>query len=120
IYDENKIRRASFRPFITLWSYYDKIITHRIYQQNLIFPIGTNKPNKVICLSNPSSSMEFRVLATADLPDLHFTGDSQCLPLYRYDAKGAQHDNITVWGLMQFRNHYGDQTITREDIFHYT
>jgi hypothetical protein len=50
------------------------------------------------------------------LPDLHFTGDSQCLPLYRYNDFGKQ-PNITDWGLMQFREHYKDKRITREDIF---
>jgi predicted helicase len=49
-----------------------------------------------------------------------FYGGALHFPLYRYDNNGERHDNITVWGLMQFREHYKDKRITREDIFHYT
>ena len=51
--------------------------------------------------------------------DLHFVGDNQCLPLYRYTADGERVNNITEWGLAQFREHYGDDAITAEDIFAY-
>ena len=45
---------------------------------------------------------------------------TQCLPLYRYTtANGDQVSNITEWGLRQFRDHYGDDAITAEDIFAY-
>ena len=50
----------------------------------------------------------------------NFTGDSQCLPLYRYTADGERISNITQWGLRQFREHYGDDTISAEDVFGYT
>ena len=43
---------------------------------------------------------------------------TQCLPLYRYE-NGNRLENITDWGLNQFKSHYGDDTITHEDIFHY-
>jgi predicted helicase len=54
--------------------------------------------------------------------DLHFyVGDSAyLLPFYRYDEDGKQQDNLTVWGLRQFQEHYGDAKITKRDIFHYT
>ena len=45
---------------------------------------------------------------------------SQCIPLYRYNKEGNRIDNITDWGLEQFHTHYNDNTITKEDIFHYT
>ena len=64
------------------------------------------------------------VLATNKIPDYHLVGDSQCLPLYRYDKEGNRIDNITDWGLAQFQNHYRDvvynvSIITKLDIFHY-
>ena len=64
--------------------------------------------------------------------DYHFTGDTQCLPLYRYTADGTLVSNITQWGLKQINEHYreefgehfqemaGGDAITAEDIFHYT
>ena len=62
----------------------------------------------------------FYALATNRLSDFHFTGDTQCLPLYRYTPDGQRVSNITEWGLRQFREHYGDDTITAEGIFAYT
>lgn len=50
---------------------------------------------------------------------MHFTGDSKCLPLYRYDSEGNQIENITDWALQQFTSHYTAPNITKEDIFHY-
>ena len=47
-------------------------------------------------------------------------GGTFCLPLYRYTAEGERVSNITEWGLRQFREHYGDDSITAEDIFAYT
>jgi predicted helicase len=43
-----------------------------------------------------------------------------CFPLYCYDSDGNRTENITNWGLNQFRTHYQNDTITKEDIFHYT
>ncbi len=34
-------------------------------------------------------------------------GPNQCLPRYRYTKSGERIDNITDWGLKQFRGHYG-------------
>jgi predicted helicase len=48
------------------------------------------------------------------------SGGTQILSLYRYDAEGERQDNLTDWGLRQFQQHYGDQNITKRDIFHYT
>jgi predicted helicase len=59
---------------------------------------------------------------------LHFNGDSQCLPLYRYDKAGNRHDNITDYALAQFRARYSSpqseienpkSKIEKLDIFHY-
>ena len=44
---------------------------------------------------------------------------TQCLPLYRYTPDGERVSNVTEWGLRQFREHYGDDSITAEDIFAY-
>ena len=58
-------------------------------------------------------------MATDRPADFHFTGDTQCLPLYRYTADSERVSNITGWGLAQFREHYDDDAITAEDIFAY-
>ena len=106
-FEESLIRVSAFRPFVEKFNYLDRIITHRLYQQDSIFSIGAKDNNKVICVN--TRGKDFNVLAVDKLPDLHFNGDSQCLPLYRYDSDGNSHDNITDWGLQQFREHYARQ-----------
>jgi len=77
-----------------------------------------NEQNKIISINQ--SKKEFNVLASDTLIDLHFNGDSVCIPLYNYDKKGERFDNLTDWGLTQFTDHYRDKTITKEAIFYYT
>ena len=66
------------------------------------------------------------------LTDLHFTGDTQCLPLYRYTEDGERVSNITQWGIDCINGHYrqawgddfeslaGEDGITAGEIFAYT
>lgn len=117
-FDANKIRDSLYRPFIKQKTYFDRVITHRLYQQDNIFPIEEKDSNVLICVNIGNKA--FNVLGVNHLPDYHFNGDSQCLPLYRYNEKGERIDNITDWGLEQFRSHYKDGKIKKEDIFHYT
>ena len=111
------VTRAMYRPFVVKHSYYAPIVTHRRYQMPRIFPHQLTDGNPTINFAarNPS----FYTLASDKLMDLHFVGDNQCLPLYRYTTEGDRVSNITEWGLRQFRDHYGDDTITAEDIFAY-
>jgi predicted helicase len=118
-FDESSIVKSIYRPFTQKYLYFDKHFNGMTYQWFDIFnEIDAN--NKYIAFSALGGSKPFHCLASYFVVDLHFTGDSQCLPLYRYDEEGNQHDNITDWGLEQFQNHYKDTSITKEDIFHYT
>ncbi len=65
------------------------------------------------------AAKSFHCLATKDIMDLHFTGDSQCLPFYHYNEEGKRFESITKWGLEQFRTHYQDPKINKRAIFHY-
>lgn len=105
------------RPFVKKTVYYDRVIIHRPYQQPDIFRIAQNDGNIVICVN--VSNRPFNVLASKYVVDLHFNGDSQCFPLYRYDELGNRTDNITTYTLKRFQDHYKDKTITRLNIFHY-
>jgi predicted helicase len=44
---------------------------------------------------------------------------TQMFPFYTYDKQGNRLDNLTDWGLQQFQTNYNDQSITKENIFHY-
>ncbi len=118
-FDEANFKEALFRPYIKEWTYFDRIITHRLYKQNSFYPIGTDWDNKVICFSGPSSSKNFQVLSCSKLVSLDFLEKTQTVALYTYDSEGNRHDNITDWGLEQFRENYNDKKIGKEDIFHY-
>lgn len=118
VYENACVRTAMYRPFVRKHLYFGRELNEMVYQNPSIFPRGVNGENKAICFAVNTGF--FCSLATDTLADLHFTGDSQCLPLYRYDAQGRRTSNITKWGLAQFRTHYGNKKISAEDIFHYT
>ena len=118
-WDEASIIQTIFRPFVVKHHFADftmnDVLTRNHYS---MFGPDLRHPNRVIsfCVNHKS----FYSLV-ADKPcDLHFTGDTQCLPLYRYTAEGERVSNITDWGLQQFRDHYRDDAISAEDIFAYT
>jgi predicted helicase len=57
------------------------------------------------------------------MTDLHLTGagsSTQCFPFYIYNEDGTnRRENVTDWALEKFRAHYGDESISKWDIFHY-
>ena len=118
-FSTQRIIDTIYKPYVFKYHYYDFIITHRRYQMPRIFPDNIKHNNKVICFSGKASSKSFQTLATNTLPDLHILENTQCLPLYRYTENGKCVDNITNWGLIQFREHYNNENITPEDIFAY-
>ena len=120
-YSENKFNRALYRPFAVRHHFSDfvmnDVLTRNHYE---IFGGDLRLDNQVICFSGIASSRPFQALAANLLPSLDLLEKTQCLPLYRYREDGTRVNNITEWGLRQFRDHYGDQTITAEQIFAYT
>jgi predicted helicase len=127
--DANRIREAMYRPFCRLWTYYTEVITHRLYQQDSIFPVRGAWDNTAIVYTQPGSQKPFMACSVSSLPDLHFVGaaaGTECLPFWRYE-EGQRVHNITDWALKQFTAHYKPQTgsgkgakkITKQAIFHY-
>jgi len=115
----NLIIKIGYRPFVYRYYYAEKYLSDRLTNNHhAIFGENLNKYNKVMCFSVFGSNKPFHCLGSKYISDLHYTGDSQCLPLYRYEGLN-QVENITDWGLAQFRGHYGDQQIEKENIFHY-
>jgi len=117
-FEPEKIVLSQFRPFMKQYFYFDKHFNGMLYQFGNLFNPQTE--NLYIAFNRESNSKPFHLLATNTILDLHTTGDSQCLPLHYFDPEGNKHDNITDWGLQQFTTHYGDVSIMKEDIFHYT
>ena len=120
-FSSEKVRVSLYRPFTKSNLYFDRLMNQRVYVFPSIFPTPeTEQENRVICVSGVGNKKPFQALMVDVIPDLHLTGDSQCFPFYIYDEDGAnRRENITDWALAEFRTHYGDDTITKWDIFHY-
>ena len=119
VYNDAYRMQTLFRPFVVKHHFAEVAMNDRLTQNHYeMFGANLHRPNEAInvCVNGKA----FYVLATDKLVDYHFTGDTQCLPLYRYTDTGERVSNITDWGLRQFREHYGDESITAEDIFAYT
>ena len=132
-FDANRIQKINYRPFIPTHFYNSEIFVDEHGQSKSIF----KKENAVFSISGNGSSKPFQVLGINGIFSLDFLEKTQCLPLYRYDESGNRIENITDWGLEQFRGHYQktykvsenliglyglndlDNKITKEDIFHY-
>ena len=121
-FSTENVRTSLYRPFTKSHLYFHRMMNECVYVFPSIFPTpDTETENRVICVSSPRTNTSFHTLMIDVIPDFHLTGDSQCFPFYTYDEDGTnRQENITDWTLAEFRNHYGDNTITKWDIFHYT
>ena len=120
VFDSRYTTPSLYRPYAPRHCYYAPIIIHRTYQMPQIFPYNIQASNKVICFPGNAASNGFHALSTDQVFSHDLLKTTQCLPLYRYTPDGERISNITEWGLRQFREHYGDDAISAEDIFAYT
>jgi predicted helicase len=118
-FDSTQIVISNYRPFFKQFFYYDKHLNGRTYQFPNIYRNHNQDDNKYLAINSSGNSKGFFSLASNQISDSHFTGDSQCLPMYYYDKNGAKQENITDWALQQFTQHYDNQAITKEQIFYY-
>ncbi len=129
-FENERIIPCHYRPFVKRFLYYDRYVNEMRYQMPIIFP-DDKSTNMAIFFNDRGSRSPFSVLAIDTVGELHFcasTDGFQCLPLYRYDEQGNRLENITDWGLQQFREHYKDlpgfgkpgRSLDKLDIFHYT
>ncbi len=108
-FNDERIITSFYRPFTKLLLYYDKNLNEMQYQTPLVFP-DTSTANMVIGFSQ-GGRLDFATFVTDVMPSLAtFSKDyAQCLPLYRYE-NGERRENITEWGVQQFRARYGKIT----------
>ena len=122
-YSQENIVESLYRPFTKKKLYFSRELNSRQYQLPRIFLSGKSGQNKVICFKGPTAEY-FSVLASDNIPECKVAGTNNgrtfCLPLYRYTPDGERISNTTEWGLRQFRERYGDDGISAEDIFAYT
>ncbi|GAB5465608.1 MAG: hypothetical protein Kapaf2KO_10440 [Candidatus Kapaibacteriales bacterium] len=117
-FSSTQIIKSIYRPFISKNLYFDKHFNGRTYQWYDIY--REEKDNQYLVVPGLGSQKDFHVLGINTIVDLNaLPAGGQTLPLYTFDSDGNRLDNITEWGLGQFRERYGDSKISREDIFHY-
>ncbi len=120
---ESKLRIALYRPFTKKNLCFDSVLNHRMSMFPVIFPThSAEKENRIICVPSVGGRADYWCYLTNVVADLTITSVdlNQCFPFYTYDEDGTnRRENITDWALAEFRNHYGDDTITKWDIFHY-
>lgn len=136
-YDDSALVVGMYRPFSKQWLYFSRRLNEMVYQQPKLFPTAAH-PNIAISATGIGASKLFSALAVSSVPNLHLHDTGQSFPLYWYekseestkpqgemfdssetpDAAGyIRRDAITDWALETFSSHYGDATITKEDIF---
>lgn len=130
-YSAGLIRTAQYRPFTKQYLYAESTFAQRPAIVRNLFP-SANSENCMICVPGVGSSKPFSCLVVNTLPDLNCVSPGQCFPRYRYvvgqtaqgdlfgeQSKLERFDNITDAALDRFRVYYGDQSITKDDIFDY-
>ncbi len=117
-FDESKLIDSLWRPFVSKWFFANVAMNDRLTSNHYeMFGANLRQSNQVINFC--TNGKDFYALASNKPTDFHLTGDTQCLPLYRYTEEGQQVSNITQWGLERFREHYEGVVISPEDIFAY-
>ncbi|GAA7638994.1 hypothetical protein MMM5_05370 [Helicobacter pylori] len=112
-----RVRLALYRPFNKQWLYWDKDLINRQGQFSKIFP--DKDAYNVVINTSSMASRNFSCLIANEITDCQTMANNQAYPLYYYDDLGNRHYAISGWALNLFRKHYGDNSITEEEIFYY-
>jgi predicted helicase len=124
-FDKAKIRRAVYRPFTSIFLYFDDVLLDAPGLQQEAFPTpAAEKENAAIFVSDVAfRAKAFSTLMTREIGDMHLCATTdlhQVFPFYVYDEDGTnRRENITDWALKQFRDYYKDKKIDKWAIFHY-
>ncbi|GAA8180980.1 hypothetical protein NP0158_07410 [Helicobacter pylori] len=114
---EKRIRLAMYRPFNKQWLYWDKDWIHRQSQFSKIFP--DKSAQNVVINTGAGNGKDFSALVSDFISDYSLISPNQAYPLYHYDDLGRRDYAISGYALNLFRRHYGDNSITEEEIFYY-
>lgn len=138
-FDEAAVIVGAYRPFNKQWMYFSRRCNEMVYQMPKLFPTPKHR-NVVISSTGVADRKGYSAFISDLIPNLHITDTGQCFPLYWYEKSGEsvkpqsemfaaaampdadgyiRRDAITDWALEQFRQHYRDQSIGKDDIFCY-
>ena len=123
-YAEDKVREGLYRPFTKTNLFLDRVLNDFVGGFPAIFPtLDAEAENRVICVPGVGGRAPFWCCMTNVIPNtaLITLDANQCFPFYIYDEDGTnRRENITDWAVENFRAHYGDDSIGKWEIFHYT
>ncbi len=114
---KNRIRLAMYRPFNKQWLYFDKNLNERQCQLPKIFP--DKDAQNVVINTGAGNGKNFSALVSDYISSYSLISPNQAYPLYYYDDWGNRHYAISGYALNLFRKHYGNNSITEEEIFYY-
>lgn len=122
-FSKEKIVRSLYRPFTIQHLYFDRQFNNMVYRQPYYFPTPDHK-NIIICLTGKGSAEEFSCLVSNFVSDVNLFTPTQTFPRWVYEIDEVtkqiiREDNITNNSLKQFQDHYGDSSISKDDIFYY-
>lgn len=132
-FDPEHVVRGAYRPFCKQHVYFDGALNERVSRQPAIFP-PDGSVNLAIVTTGPGARRDFSALMVDSVPNLHLQDSGQVFPRYTFavpgsqgsllnnDASGAELqriDNIGDAALGRFRGHYGDSSISKDDLFYY-
>jgi predicted helicase len=116
---------SMWRPFVTKQFYSEKDLSDRLTENHFEF-FGRDLRGgvKAICLQGVPISKSFYTFAVDRPIDYHLVGDVNVFSAQLFSTDGTKVDNITGWGLEQFRAHYEkgstpERPISKSAIFHY-
>ena len=123
-YRSEEIRNSLYRPFTKKSLYFAKPFVDRPGKFKNYFPNEqAESENRVFVFASVGIEKPFYSIIADSVPNLAFVGFGgacQSFPFYTYDADGSnRQENITDWALARFREHYGDPSISKWDIFYY-
>ncbi len=111
------IRLALYRPFNKQWLYWDKDLIKRQGRFSKIFP--DKSARNVVINTGVGNGKDFSALVSDFISDYNLISPNQAYPLHYYDDLGNRYNAISGYALNLFRRHYGDNSITEEEIFYY-
>jgi predicted helicase len=122
VFDHSAFRECLYRPFVGSNVYFGIGLMDRPAHWKRI--CINNEKNLVIVLSDVAHRAPFSCLMVNKPAELHLCAPSdafQCASMFLFGEDGTnRRENITDWALEEFRETYGDYSITKWDIFYYT
>ncbi|WRD46591.1 DEAD/DEAH box helicase [Helicobacter pylori] len=116
-FSQEKISVSLYRPFNKQYFYYERELSWSFYLMKKIFPDKSTR--NVVINTSSMASRNFSCLIANEITDIQTMANDQAYPLYYYDDLGNRHYAISGYALNLFRRHYGDNSITEEEIFYY-